>query len=389
MKKYKVLIVHNKYQHIGGEYTVVESERLLLQSRGHEVLTYFRDNSELNNINILQKIYLLFNLLFNIKTYKDISRLIEVHKPDVCHVHNIIPLVSPSVYIVCKRKNIPVVQTIHNYRYGCVNGNLFLNNRVCEKCINSKIPYSIYYKCYRNSFLQTIFILLIMINRSHGIRWGKNINRYIVLSEFAKKKNIEIGIPVDKIVIKPNFILDNEREQVTKDNEFLYVGRLEEKKGILDLLEVLKKMPNIKLNIIGGGPLLSKVVNCGNQNVKYLGQVDHNSVLNELSKCKALIFPSKWYEGMPMVIIEAFSFSVPVISSKIGTMGEIIQHKVNGLLFEPGDIGDLEDKIKMLSENLIDIKNLSNNARITYIEKYNSELNYSKLIDIYEMAINN
>lgn len=383
MKKYRVLIVHNEYQNRGGEFTVVESEKRLLQNNGHEVENYIRNNNEIDGYSLLDKICLLFSINFNKQSYFELKKILEDVKPDICHVHNIVPLISPAIYYACNEKNIPVIQTIHNYRYGCVNGNFYRNNNICEKCLNSRIPFSIIHKCYRNSFIQSFLIYRVFNHQFRGGKWGGLINKYIALSNFAKNKLIEIGLPEEKISVKPNFIFTNKSINTSREDFFLFVGRLEEKKGILELVRVFQTMKEATLHIVGDGPLMEEINTKASKNVLIFGQLSKEKVHEQLATCQALIFPSKWFEGMPMTILEAFANATPVIASKIGTMTEMIIDGVNGTLFEINDEDDLKRKIEWHQTHKTEAKIMGLKANEMLKTKYSPSQNYQLLMNIY------
>ena len=236
MQKQKVLIVHNYYQIPGGEDTVAANEKALLEQNGHKVILYSRNNSELKNMNIFQKLMLPVNTIFNFKTYNDIKRIIKDKHIDIVHVHNTLNLISPSVYyaaVVCK---VPVVQTIHNFRLLCPGATFYRDGHICEDCVKKGLMCSVKHKCYRNSKIQTLACVLNMkFHKMTGIY--SKIN-YICLTGFNKKKLLQLNqIKEKKVFIKPNFV-SNLNEIIPSDkrkNRIIFAGRLDKLKGI-DLL---------------------------------------------------------------------------------------------------------------------------------------------------------
>jgi glycosyltransferase involved in cell wall biosynthesis len=220
--------------------------------------------------------------------------------------------------------------------------------------------------------------------------WRTKVDWYIALSGFAKEKfrKSVLSIPEDRLIVKPNFVQDSGMGDSIRKDFFLFIGRLVEEKGIQVLLKAAT-LHNHKITIIGDGPLRERVEAAAkaNPNIRYLGFQDKLSIMTHLKKCRALIFPSIWYEGFPITILEAFSTGTVVIASKLGVMNEVIQNRVNGLLFEAGNESDLVAKMDEVTAQQAWAKCLSDNARLTYLIHYTPEKNYNLLINIYNKAL--
>ena len=139
----KIVQAHNYYIYSGGEDIVVSNEKKLLEKKGNEVISYKRENYEINEFSFFSKLSLIWKSSWSNKTYSEISNIIKKEKLDICHVHNMFPLITPSIYYACNDNKIPIVQTIHNYRFFCTNGLFFRNNHICEECINSSAYHAI------------------------------------------------------------------------------------------------------------------------------------------------------------------------------------------------------------------------------------------------------
>lgn len=387
MKKDTVLIVHNYYKVPGGEDSVVRNEGKLLRDNGHKVVIYSRDNHEIDKKNILKKIMLPFESVFSIKTYREIKEIIKREKIEIVHVHNTLPLISSSVYYAAKNCGVPVVQTLHNFRLLCPGATFTKGNIICEECLEKGLMCAVKSRCYRKSFIQTIVLVLnLVFHRIIGTY--KKVDAFISLTEFNKKKFIGL-LPEDKIFVKPNFVNQNYLEN--SDNEekgyFLFLGRIDEIKGIDLLLESWKDIKDVKLLIVGKGPYEEKAkeyVRVNNMNnIEFLGYKDKHEVLEIISKAIALIIPSQCYEGFPMTIVESFSLSVPVIASDIGNLSTIIKDGNNGLLFKYNSYKELSKKINDLLYNKELRSDLANGAKNDFNNKYNEVINYKILTDIY------
>ena len=379
----KIVQVHNIYQGKTGEEAVVEEERKVLTENGHEVIQYIKDNSELKQSSKLVKARMLFSLNGSTVVAKEFGELLKQENPDICHVHNTFPIITPIVYQVCKENNVPVVQTLHNYKMVCTNSLLFRDGEVCEICLNKSLYNSIKYKCYRDSYFATAAQAnVIQTHRNRGT-WDKLINKYICLTEFQKNKLIAGGMNSDQMVVKHNF-LSEEGMNIERGSYFLFVGRLNDSKGLQDLLHLFRQNKTARFILIGKSDdpkIFDRFTN-----VKYLGEQERNVVLEHMRKCKAVLFPSKYYEGMPMVILEAFSHKKPVIGRNTGAMTSMIEDGFNGLKYD-----NTEDFIKSVNRFEHDdhlTESLGNNAFLDYQEKYSRSKGYENLINVYTSVLN-
>lgn len=377
----RIIVAHNAYQQYGGEDSVVESEIHMLKSRGHEVVTFSKHN---DHINEMSKVEILGNTFWSKNTTDDIRNLIAEFKPDLIHSHNTFPLISPSLYWAAERENIPIIQTLHNFRLMCLNGVYLRNNQVCEDC-SGKLPWrGILRKCYRRSGIQSA-VLASMLTFHRGIGTYRNkVSKYIALNNFCRNKFIEAGLPESKIVVKPNFVelkpfMERKRAGV------LFVGRLSVEKGINVLLEAAIKLPNVEIKVAGTGSDANSLKNVNN--VTLLGSLTSNEVQNQMAAAVALVMPSIWFENFPRTLVEAFASGLPVIASRIGALAELIEDNVNGLLFDPGNAQDLKEKIEWAISHPEKMSQMGQKARQKYDEEYTAEKNYSQLIKIYEDTI--
>ena len=383
----KILQLHNSYIYRGGEDAVVESEKNLLSEYGHSVFQLKRENkSEIRNLK--DKLKVAANLSYSNRSKTFVDNEIKKFKPDLAHIHNFFPLWTTSIFDACIENNIPIVLTLHNYRTICANGLFFRKNKVCEKCLNHSSYYSVLYGCYQNSRLKSIPVAKMIDNNKKNNIWEKKINRFIVLTNFAKNKFIQANFPKNKIKVKPNFISTKILPDTTNDilkKNCLYVGRLSQEKGIKTLLKAWESI-SFPLKIFGDGPFYNKL-NKNQPNVNFLGEHSRDKIIKEMKLAKFLIFPSECYEGFPMTVLEAFSLGLPVLASNIGVMKEIIEDNHNGILFKTGNFIDLNKKINWLLANPNECQRLAQNALKDYSTKYSKEENYKTLIEIYKEAI--
>lgn len=385
------MMVHNKYQLSGGEDQVFQHESSLLESCGEEVLTYTVTNDEIKPT-LKSKLSVGANAVWSYPEYKNFMVYLQANKPDVVHVHNFFPLISPSLYYACQRLNVPVVQTLHNYRMICPAATFLRNGDICEKCLSGSLLNSVRYACYRDSALQTIPVAaMIGVNKTLHT-WKTKVNQYIALTEFAKQKFMESGIPEEKITVKPNFLSSvSEGRAQERGNYLLFVGRLSKEKGLDVLLPAWKKLEGFtdaKLIIIGNGPEKAKLkMEYGEKNnVIFTGKLSPSETMGYIKRARFLVVPSICYEGMPLTILEAYSAGTPVIVSNIGSLKEMVNDGSTGFLFEKGNSQSLFAVMKkaMLHKGY---EGMVQNAYKEFEEKYTADINYRQLIRIYNEAI--
>ena len=388
----KVLIIHNHYKNRGGEDAVVEAEVALLKKYGHEVIYYTQSNAEIDKYSFLKKIHTFFNSHWSKYNYLKIKELIAATSPDIMHVHNTLLLITPAVYYAAKELGIPVVQTLHNYRFICPNGEFYFKGRICEYCLKNKdLQRSLFYGCWRRSrFLTAIVVKMLRFHESKNT-FKDLIDCHIALSEFSRDKFIAAGYAPDKITVKPNFVssVPEETQGPKMDKYALFVGRLSEEKGVRFLVKCWEAISHIPLKIMGTGELLQELKISARRkrlNIEFLGEKENEEVAKYIKNSSFTIFPSQWYEPFGRVIIESFACGIPVIASSIGAAQELVSDHKTGLLFMPADRDDLIKKVNYLWGNAALLKRMGENARAEYLLKYTEEINYEKLMRIYARA---
>ncbi|WP_179997129.1 glycosyltransferase family 4 protein [Acinetobacter sp. YH16050] len=379
----KVLILHNEYQQPGGEDTVVNNESKLLQGAGH--LVYLEIFSNHNIKGPVSKILAAVGMVFSLTSFFRVKKMIKKIKPDVVHVHNFFPLLSPSVFYACKSLKIPVVLTLHNYRTLCPTAVLMYEGHVCERSLKNGPWWAIKKKAYRNSLIATFFLtLMIDFHKKFGT-WSNAVDRFIVLSESSKQKFISAGFPSNKIIKKPNFVDISYRER-NSNFQFLYVGRLSEEKGVNVIKGALNFLSeSVKISLIGDGPLKSDFQK--NEKIDLKGRLNSNQVFDEMNKHYALLLPSICLETFGMTVIEAYANGLPVIASRIGALEELVEHQVTGLLFEAGNPESLTQAMLWALDHPQEMYQMGLNARKKYEQSYTAQKNLQQLEDIYMDAI--
>ena len=385
----RILLVHNHYKQTGGEDTVFFSEAALLEEHGHTVEKLTFTNTDVNSFS--EKLQAALGVVYNQRSARAVEEKLQQFKPDVVHVHNFFPLVSPAVFYACQRHRVPVVMTLHNYRLVCPSAYLHYHGRVHMENLQKVFPVAaILDKAYRNSRFQTASVVLTTgLHKLLGT-WRNKVNLFIALTPGGAKLFQESSLRPQphQMVVKPNFTADLGLGSEQRNECFLYVGRLSPEKGIETLLRAHALRP-FKLKVIGDGPLREQVEEHAARYpmLEFLGYQKRDRVVKELKAARGSVFPSEWPEMFGMSIIEAFSTGTPVVAAKIGGGEYLVQDGHNGLHFEPGNAADLVEKVKKLEESEVYATSLGINARHDYLRNYTPEVNYQTLLHIYRKAI--
>lgn len=381
----RILIVHNRYQIRGGEDESREAEENILREMGHEVDQYEENNDRVPK---LGKIRVACRAVWSNESYKIVRQRLRENSYDLVHVQNFFPLISPSVYYAAKAEGIPVVQSLRNYRLMCANAFFFRDGQVCEDCMGKFVPWpSVVHACYRESRVGTITVAAMQTVHRVLPTWIKMVDRYIALTQFAREKFIQAGLPADKIVVKPNFVYSDSGIGRGQGEYAFFVGRLSLEKGLDTMLAAWERLgKRLPLKIVGDGPLAEKVQQATSRlaNVEWLGRRPLQEVYDLMGQAKFVIFPSEWYETFGRVAIEAFAKGTPVIAANIGAVAELVESGRTGLLFRPGDREDLVRQVEWALAHPEALKQMRREARAEFEANYTAQKNYGQLIAIYQ-----
>ncbi len=384
----KILAVHNRYQRPGGEDQVFVDETALLETRNHRVLRYEVHNDQVKQVN---RLILAKDTVWNTSAYRELGALIRRERPDVVHFHNTLPLVSPAGYYAARAEGVPVIQTLHNYRLLCPVALFYRDGRVCEDCMGKAVPWpGVVHRCYRGSRTAS-GVIATMLTVHRALRtWTEMVDVYVALTEFARNKFIEGGLPAGKIVVKPNFVAPDPGRGQGGGGYALFVGRLAPEKGTETMLAAWDRLgTRIPLKIVGDGPLRDRVVEAAarQSNVEWLGHRPVEDVHALMGKADMLVFPSQWYETFGRVAAEAFAAGTPVIAANIGAVAELVEHGRTGLKFRPGDPEDLVTQVEWALSHSAELRSMREEVRAEFEAKYTAERNYRALMEIYEAAL--
>jgi len=388
----RILLVHNYYQHPGGEDSVFSSEKAILDRAGHNVSVYERHNDEISHYSTAQKLALFQNTLWNEKSARDIQTILKQESPQIVHFTNTFPLVSPAAYYTCQRSGVPVIQTIHNYRLACPTATFFRDGQICEACLGKTPPWpGVVHACYRNSRVQSAVVAAMLTFHRWRKTWQEQVDLYIAITDFSRQKLAQIGLPPEKIVVKPNFLHFDPGQRTGQGNYALFVGRLSAEKGLHTLLKAWRDLPDIPLKIVGDGPLMAELSTFVQEEeldqVELLGLKSREDVLAMLKGSRFLVFPSECYEGCPVTLLEAFACGVPVVISKLGGMIEIVEDRRTGLHFSYGESTELAEKVAWLWARPKETERMGQEARAKFEQSYTAERNYDLLMGIYKTLL--
>lgn len=360
--------------------------------KGHSVCVYSRSNREVKELSTAKRVLLIKDIVYSSDSKREIKELLRKQRPELVHVHNTFMMISPSVFEVCHEVGIPVLQTLHNYRLLCPAWTLSRNGEICEDCITGSLWNSVKHGCYRDSRVMTAAVAAMLKFHRFSGTWDDSVDGFVALSQFARKKFIEGGLPGQKIHVKPNFVHSDPGEKERPGKFALFVGRLSQEKGVETLLSAWSQLGrSYPLVVIGDGPLRGKLHFQASeqkiQAVTFKGWLPPAVTLEMMKQCAFLIVPSVWYEGFPMTIAEAFACGTPVLCSRLGGMQEIVDDERTGLHFEPGNAEDLAARVSQLLHEPDKLDAMGKAARKEYENRYTAERNYSLLMRIYEFTI--
>jgi glycosyltransferase involved in cell wall biosynthesis len=384
----RVIVTHNRYQYGGGEDAVVRDEVAMLRQRSHVVELIERDNYAIHGIR--GSLIAATSIFYSVESRKRMTQALHDFRPDIVHIHNWFPMLSPSIILEANSSGIPVVQTLHNYRMLCANALLYRDGAVCTDCLGKSLPIDgIVHSCYRNSRAGSAIVTAAYAFHRLIRTWDR-VSLFIAVSDFEREILVRGGLPAEKVVVKPNFInsesltVEGNREDVA-----LYVGRLSPEKGIRTLLSAWNSgRIQLRLKIIGDGPLADEVRSCvvSNERVEYLGLRPLDDVYREMAKAKYLVCPSECYETFGRTVVEAFSQGTPVLAADIGCMQELVEEGVLGYRFPPGNVDALVAGALRFSYGE-EYERMRANCRKLYLNKYTADINYPLLMEVYSRAI--
>ena len=378
----RVLLVHNFYRIPGGEDSVVREEFSLLKRKGVDVELFSVSNDDIRGA--LGAIAAALSLIYNPGARRALARELAKFAPDVVHVHNFFPRLSPSIFDACRGAGVPVVMTLHNFRILCPAALLHPHEAFRERSLTQSCWWTVPQKVYRNSAAATLALAAMVEFHKWNKTWSRKVDRFIALSNFAKDVFVKGGLPPERIVVKPNCIATPPALDGPARKGALFVGRLDGQKGVLTLLEAWRDI-DYPLTIIGDGPHADVVARA--VNVRVLGRQPRAVVQREMRAATFLVLPSVGQEMFPITVLEAFANRLPVICSDLASLSDLVSHGANGLTFAAGDAGAIAQRIRWAINNPKALDEIAGRAQAVYEERYTADANFDYLMRIYRSVI--
>lgn len=390
----KVLLVHNFYGSAApsGENQVFEAEKALLETRGHEVAVFTRHSDEIRCQGAWGTLRGALATAWNPWMVSAIRQKLGGFRPDVVHVHNTFPLISPAIFPAIGGSAARVL-TLHNYRIFCPAAIPMRAGQVCTECLDRHSVWpAIRYGCYRNSRAATLPLALgVGLHRALGT-WREEVDAFIALTIFQRERLCAAGLPADRVHVKPNFFPGEPAVRTWEERApyAVFVGRLSAEKGVRDLLRAWQCWGSSapELRLVGDGELRAELTRMASGlPVRFFGQLDAAAAQEQIAGARLLVLPSVCYEGFPMVVREAFAFGTPVAASDLGPLPTIVGHGGSGLVFPPGAPESIFRVVRAAWEEPDMLERLGRGARAEFEARYTEGTNYAKLMDIYQSAI--
>lgn len=386
----KVLVVHNRYrsEQPSGENNVVDQEVALLAGAGHEVGVFERRSDDIAAMSLPRKAAVPLHVPWNARVRAGLAARLRRERPDVVHIHNTFPLLSPSVLAACTDAGVPAVATLHNYTQICPPGTLYRNGRTCGECVGGQPVPAVRHGCYRGSALATVPMAVgLAVNRR---RWWSGITRFFCISGAQRKLLIQGGMPAEKMIVKHNFVADPGIRRQGAGEHVLFLGRLTEEKGVRLLMTAWDAGAGdlgVPLVIAGAGPMRTEVEqwSASRKDVRYLGLKDPAECRELLARSVAVVAPSTWLEAFGLVVVEAMAAGVPAVAPAHGAFPELVEDGVTGLLHQPHDPASLADALRRIRSERNHTMGIA--ARRRYESDFTPAAGLDRLLSGYESAI--
>jgi glycosyltransferase involved in cell wall biosynthesis len=374
----RVLIAHSRYLSgdASGENRVVADEARLLSEAGHDVAVWTPE-PEVGGGDVLRT---AASAIWSTRATRVVASAIERHRPDVLHVHNLFPMLSPAVVRSAHRRGVPVVATLHNYRLMCLPANFLRDGRVCEACMG-RVPWrGVAYRCFRGSVSgSAVLASSLTLHRASGS--FDRVRRFLAVSGFVKRKHVEAGIAPERIVVKPNFAWPVAPREGPGEY-FLFLGRVAPEKGVDTLLRAWeRRRPRHDLVVMGYGV---EALGDPPAGVELRPPVPGADVADVVRRARAVLVPSRWYEAAPRTIVEAFAAGVPVVASDLGALPELVGPET-GALAPPDDVGAWSQAVGRLDDD-VESARLGEGALRAWRERYSPERGVEALVAAYREA---
>ena len=396
----RVMVVHNRYRSSApsGENRVVDRERAALAAVGHEVIPFERDSDEIEGWSLARKAALPGRMVWSREGYRDLRAALAERRPDVVHVHNPFPLLSPAVLYACRDAGVPVVLTLHNYRIMCAGGAFLRNGAVCHDCVDGPTVQAVVHGCYKGSRLASSAV--VVSNAAHRRAWRSMVSAYVFISASQRDLMAGLDLAAERVFVRHNLIPRRSAPQEPRADQVVYAGRLDQAKGARLLMAgwdcYRSSRPEqdhggLRLVIAGAGVLEREVAAWASTrpSVEIVGYVGEAECSSLMARSRAVLMPSTWEEPFGLVAIEAMAAGTPPIAAGHGAFVELITHAVDGVLFTPGDPAALGAAISDVETDPDRYQTYGTQARESYEKRFDPDRNIEQLVEIYRSAIDN
>ncbi|MFH2107292.1 MAG: glycosyltransferase family 4 protein [Chrysiogenia bacterium] len=400
----KILLINKFFFGFGGTETAFFQTAELLRGQGHEVIFFSmahpKNRESRQSSHFVSRVDFeemsgrrefvrgAKRILFGCESRLRLEELLRVEKPDIAHLHNIYHHLSPAIIATLKKRGVPVVMTLHDYKVICPAYKLFVRGSVCEKCRRRRFYWCVLKKCVQGSRLKS---MLCAVEVAYHRRYYKMIDAMVSPSRFLMAKMAAMGFPQPCFYIPNAVSLEGGPPQGTADPpQVLCFGRLVEEKGIHLLIEAMKGVPAECL-IVGDGPQKEKLLELAARNpdakIRFMGHQPFPLLVPILRRATMVVIPSIWYENNPFSVIESFSMGIPVVAARIGGLPELVIDRETGMLFTAGSSAELHDKIMLLLKNPDLGRELARKARLHLEQNFHPDVHIEKLLHLYQELI--
>jgi len=383
----RLLQIYNQYRSLcGGEETVVRMTAALVEKHGGQAKLLMRSSRGLETT-LAGKLRAFTSGIYSRDALREVTEAIRRYRPDVVHAHNLYPLFSPSALVACRHAGVPVVLSLHNHALTCPNTSHLSHGEICEQCAGGREYRCVLRNCRENIFESVAYATRSIVARKLRL-FHDNVNVFVTLTEFAKRRLVEAGFEAERICVLPNAVKIYRRPADPSAGRYVaFAGRISGEKGIDTLLAATGLLGNVPVRLAGDGPLLDELSGAAPPNASLLGRLSGGAMSEFYRGARFLVLPSKCFEMCPLVVSEAMSHGLPVIASRIGGIPELVDDGVTGLLFEPGNANDLAAKIRMLWKRPELCNRMGRAGREKAIRRYSQQAYYRRLKAIYDRAI--
>lgn len=391
----KVLIAHSRYRTSApsGENLVVDQEAAALIDAGHGVGLFERHSDEIGSWSLVDRVAIPLRISRSRPVRRELTDVLRRERPDVLHVHNTFPLLSPSVLLAARDAQVPVVATIHNYKLLCASGDFFRQGEVCHSCADGRLFPGIAHGCYRDSRAATVPVAAgLAANRQ---LWRSLVSAYIFISAAQRDLMQALALPPERVFVKHNFVDEPaDSPSPRRRHGAAYVGRLDEAKGTpllmaaWDLFRKRNPESRLTLTVAGRGPLEDDVAAWAGRDVRvdYRGLVSRDEARDLVAGGLAALVPSAWEETFGLVAVEAMAAGVAPVAPATGSFSELVEDGVDGRLFRGGADG-LARVLEHMDRAPSHFVDLGLRAEQSYRAKYHPKDNLDRLLDVYEYAV--